>query len=326
MPLKIPHKISRFIGPAFGLCILITVVIILQRQIKHLTLQGIIDHITAVPTHKILLALLFNLFAYLVLCGYDLLGLRYIHKKIPIHKAAFASILSYIFSNNIGMSIVGASAMRLRFYPLWGLRTASIFRLVIFCSVTMWLGIFTISGLSFIINPIDLPPDIPIPTHLIRPLGFFLLTLVAAYMVLCHNYRYLIKLPGNIIFKLPKLRIALLQPLIGIVDYSLAALVLYTLLPHHTGIHFPIVLTIFLLAQISGMISHVPGGLGVFDAVAFLMLTQYYTSDIALGSIILFRAIYFLLPLLFGAVILLIYELLTFTSSSPPLSPPPAQP
>ena len=308
MRIKLPQHFIRFLGPIFGLIVLIVVIFILQKQIRHLTLSAIYTHITDLPRDSLLLALFFNLCAYLALCGYDLLGVQYIRAKIPWYKTAFASILSYIFSNNIGMSIVGASAIRLRFYPTWGIKTFSIFQLVLFTSVTMWLGIFTISGISFLVIPIDLPPNIPIPTHAVRPVGLILLFIVFLYMIFCASYRNSIRLPGKISFKLPRLRIALIQPIIGVIDYSLAAMVFYTLLPNHSEMHYPIILTIFLLAQISGMISHVPGGLGVFDAVAFLMLSQYYEPNVALSCIILFRVIYFILPLIVGGITLLLYE------------------
>ncbi|QQE11005.1 UPF0104 family protein [Planctomycetota bacterium] len=322
MRFHIPKKIAHFIGPTFGLIVLVVVIYILQKQIKHLTIAAIFEHITSIPTHVLLLALLLDLCAYLVLCGYDLLGMKYIRFKLPWYKTAFASILSYIFSNNIGMSLVGASAMRLRFYPTWGIKTFSIFQLVIFTSVSMWLGIFTISSLAFIFKPIDLPPDIDIPFRAIRPIGFILITIVIIYMLLCYYYRRTIRLPGKILFKLPKLRIAILQPLVGMIDYTLAASVLYTLLPTHDNVNFPLILTIFLISQISGMISHVPGGLGVFDAICFLMLSQFYDANVALGSIILFRIFYFLIPLIIGAFVLVIYELANITLRPPPASSP----
>ena len=89
---------------------------------------------------------------YLIMCGYDLLGMRYIRGNIPPGRTAFASFLSMVFSNNVGLSVIGASAVRLRLYTAWGLGVADVLKLVAFTSVSFWLGIFTVAGLAFVVN------------------------------------------------------------------------------------------------------------------------------------------------------------------------------
>ena len=71
---------------------------------------------------------------------------------------------------------------------------------------------------------------------------------------------------------------------------------------------FAEVLNVYLVAQAAGMISHVPAGLGVFETAVFhLMPGDVPTPELA-GALLLYRAVYYLLPLVLGAVLLLLVE------------------
>ena len=63
----------------------------------------------------------------------------------------------------------------------------------------------------------------------------------------------------------------------------------------------------YVLAFVAGLISHVPGGLGVFDAVVLVGLSARLPADQILAGLLAFRVVYQLIPLvgagiLFGAV------------------------
>ena len=313
MNFHLSPKIKKYIGPLFGLAILIAVALILHKQLHHLTLSGIKSHIHAVPTSALLLAMLFTLASYLTLSLYDILSMRYIQGHVPWYKSAFASMLSYIFSNNIGLSLIGASAIRFRFYPAWGVSTSDVLKIVAFTWLSVWLGIISLTGLSLTIAPVSLPTEIPIPNQFVRPIGVSLLALLLLYLALCQFVRGEVRLPGKICLNLPKLRLALLQPIVGMANWSIAALVLFTLLPQSHDIHFLTLLSIYIIAQLIGIASHVPAGIGVFDATLLLMLSAYLESDAALSAILLFRGIYYLIPLTIGGLILLAFELHTLT-------------
>jgi phosphatidylglycerol lysyltransferase len=83
--------------------------------------------------------------------------------------------------------------------------------------------------------------------------------------------------------------------------------VLYACLPHASAVGYPHVLAVFVLAFVAGLISHVPGGLGVFDAVVLVGLSTRLPADQILAGLLAFRVVYHLVPLvsagaLFGAV------------------------
>jgi uncharacterized membrane protein YbhN (UPF0104 family) len=71
---------------------------------------------------------------------------------------------------------------------------------------------------------------------------------------------------------------------------------MYTLLPAHPSVEFTTVFIIFVTATLLGFLSHTPGSLGVFDAAMLLGLPEYEKEQL-LASLLIFRVLYFVLPL-----------------------------
>ena len=71
---------------------------------------------------------------------------------------------------------------------------------------------------------------------------------------------------------------------------------------------FSEVLGAFLAAQVLGLVSHVPGGLGVFEGSMVVLLGDRVGTDVLLGSLILFRVVYYLIPLVAALAVLLADE------------------
>ena len=65
---------------------------------------------------------------------------------------------------------------------------------------------------------------------------------------------------------------------------------------------------IYLLAQLAGIISNVPGGLGVFETILILLLSPPIPSASLLGALLAYRGIYYFLPLGVSILMLLWYE------------------
>jgi uncharacterized membrane protein YbhN (UPF0104 family) len=67
-------------------------------------------------------------------------------------------------------------------------------------------------------------------------------------------------------------------------------------------------LGLFLVAQVVGVISHVPGGLGVFETIILLLLSPTLPGAAVVGALVAYRGIYYLLPLVAATVLLAAYE------------------
>ena len=101
--------------------------------------------------------------------------------------------------------------------------------------------------------------------------------------------------------------IGLPQVALAVIDLSLAGAVVWWLLPADANIDFLTFLGAYAAAVIAGIISHVPGGIGVFETVMILLRCRTSQPEALLGSLLAYRAIYYLVPpfcsaaMLFGA-------------------------
>jgi phosphatidylglycerol lysyltransferase len=102
---------------------------------------------------------------------------------------------------------------------------------------------------------------------------------------------------------LPTPRLASAQLMLSVADWTLAGAVLYVLLPQ-SPLSFPGFMGAFLVAILLGMASHVPGGLGVFEGLIVLLLKPFLDSTEVIPALVVFRAVYYLMPLTVALVIL----------------------
>jgi uncharacterized membrane protein YbhN (UPF0104 family) len=95
---------------------------------------------------------------------------------------------------------------------------------------------------------------------------------------------------------------------VATVDWLLAASVLFSLLPRTLGISYPAFVALFLVAYVAGIASNVPAGLGVFETVFLLLLPESASDAAVLGSLVAYRALYYLLPLVVALALLGAHE------------------
>ena len=93
-----------------------------------------------------------------------------------------------------------------------------------------------------------------------------------------------------------RLGIAAAQLALSSIDWALAGAVLYVLLPP-SALSFVAFLGLFFVAILLGMASHVPGGVGVFEGLMVLLLKPYLSSGQLLPALVVFRGVYYLMPL-----------------------------
>ena len=116
---------------------------------------------------------------------------------------------------------------------------------------------------------------------------------------------------GPIAVRLPDSRTWSRQFLVTAFDIAASATVLYVLLPQ-TAISWPVFLAVYAIAVGLGVLSHVPAGLGVFETVIIASLGSAVNIDAVLGSLVLYRLIYHVLPLLIAVLAVSLTELRRF--------------
>ena len=187
--------------------------------------------------------------------------------------------------------------------------TGEIATVVAFTGVTFWFGVLFLGGVVFVWEPLPLPPALRLPFfHSLHPLGVIFLILVAGYLLFSAIRTTPLKIKDWEV-PLPPVRLAVAQVVLSSLDWALAAGVLYVLLPTTDNLSYPLFLGIYILAQMAGVSSQIPGGLGVFETIIVLLLSPQLPAPAILGSLVVYRGVYYLLPLGIATVLLAIHEL-----------------
>jgi len=289
----------KWASPVLVLALFVLALGVLGRELHHYRAQDIRAALEAIPLPRFLSALSLTALSYAVLSLYDWLGLRYAGRKLDYGRVALASFSAYVFSYNVGFSVLGGAAVRYRLYSSWGLSALEIGKLVLFTTVTFWLGLATLMGTVLLTGAASGRLGLPVWTG--RSMGVLLLSLMILYVAACAWVRRPLRL-RQIELVLPTLPLALCQVLLAIADLLVAGLVLFVLFPGH-DVALPVFLGAYLTAMAAGLVSHVPGGLGVFETVIVLILPTTAPHPDLIAMLLSYRLIYYLGPFLLGLVL-----------------------
>ncbi len=301
-------KVLHSIGPLLGLLLFGIALFVLHKELKQYSYQDVIRSLGELPTLHVYIALGLTFLNYVVMTGYDGLALRYIQYPLPYPKIAFASSVAYAFSTSIGFSMVAGGTIRYRLYSAWGLSAAEISKVIAFCTLALWLGLLSLGGIVFLMEPVAIPSMLHLPFGSLRFLGIALLAPGCGYVLLCACRKRPWVVRGRE-FSVPSVRLSLSQIAVSSLDYALAGSVLFALLSSWGNVSYLGFLPIFLLAQIVGSLSQIPGGLGVFETLILTLLSPVLPVSSLLASLLVYRGIYYLLPLGIATVSLGAHEI-----------------
>jgi phosphatidylglycerol lysyltransferase len=295
--------------PLFVVAVFLVALRMLHDTLAHYRYRDVILYLSSLPVSQIIVAVALTLVGYFAMTGYDTLAFRYIQHELPYRKIALASFIGYAFNNSAGLSGIIGGSLRYRLYTAWRLTAVEIAKVIAFCTISFWLGFVILGGTFFIFLPPQMPASLHMPIVSVRALGFLLLLPALAYVTWIAVRREPIRV-RQWEFELPSPRLFVAQVTISIIDWIVAAGVLYILLPDRLPLTFTRFLGIFLLAQIAGVVSNVPGGLGIFEALILVFLAPYYSASSILGALVAFRGIYYLMPLIVATLLLSAHEII----------------
>ena len=299
-------KMLPVLGKLLVAVIFVVACWMLYHKIRSYSLEEIIDGILHIRYSQLLAAILLVVLNYVVLVGYDWLAVHAIHRRLPLSRVALVSFTGCAVSYNLG-ALLGGTTVRYRLYSAWGFHPMDIVRLVLMLAVTFWIGALGLAGGVLLFADVHIPPELGIDPSHVRPLGAALLAICLIYLAVCHwaKERPIILIKKE--FALPPLHLALAQTFVACADLLVAAACLYVLLPVHTSLTFADFLPNYLFAQVAVVLTHVPGGVGVLEAI-LMHIVHGVNPRRLFGAILVFRVLYYLIPLLFSAIILFFYE------------------
>jgi glycosyltransferase 2 family protein len=278
---------------------------LLVSQARHINWQEVLTSLKAYPLSAAAIAVLLAAASFTLYSCFDLLGRRYTGHTLGALTVMTVTFVSYVFNLNLG-SLVGGVAFRYRLYSRLGLRTGLITRVMTLSMLTNWMGYLLLGGLVFSVMPPTLPDSWPLSTAHLRWVGFLLVAIAAGYLLLCAFSRQReLTIRGHEIV-LPSVRMAALQLLMGASNWLIMSGIIFTLFQQR--IEFPAVVSVLLLAAVAGVITHVPAGLGVLEAVFIALLSHKMPQAAILAALVAYRVVYYLAPLGIAAVVYLLME------------------
>lgn len=303
----IVHRLSQILPIVLMVALLTLSIKTITHELKNDSLQNIWQYLQGIPKLHKLGALTLTGLGYLVMTGYDLLGFQYIRQTLAPAKIATTAFVSYAVGNTIGFTAFSGTAIRYRFYHGWGVSKGKIAQLIIFTHLTFWLGLFAVGGIVFIIDPLTLPSALKLPFDSVHPLGLIFLSLVLIYFAVSYYWKRPLQLGSeSILFPSPKISFQLIA--VSCLDWGIACSVLYLLLPATSGWSYPGFFGIYILALTAGLISTVPGGLGVFETVILLLRPASLPASDLLGALIAYRIVYYFIPLIVALGLFITHE------------------
>ncbi len=298
-------KLARTVGPYVPVALFVLALAVLHREIAEYSYRHIARMVEAIRGPQVFRAAGLTALAYAVLVGYDAMALSYARHPLPLRRTALGSFIAYAFSQTLGFPLLTGSSVRYRLWSSWGLSSVEIASAVGFLAFSFVFGMLVAGGIVLSLARAGVPGP---ALGVLRPVGLAALALVAGYVAWSLVRRRPVAVFGWTI-PVPTPRLIVAQLVVPALDWGLAGAALYVLLPQGHGLGFLTFLAIYLVAQFAGLVSHVPGGLGVFESVLVVLLKPYVAPTALLGALIAYRGVHYLLPFAAAVVSLAVHEL-----------------
>jgi len=294
-------------GLIISVGILCTALWFLHRELHGLEPEQILGQIRSVPVFALLAATASTFCSYLVLTGYDAAALRYIGRKLDYRQTAQTAFMAFAVGHNVGAAALSGGSIRYRMYSLLGLSGFEIAKVIVFVSVTFALGAALLLGTAMLLMPSGENRILMLSPVILDLTGVILVGIPLAYLSLCAFLHKPLGI-GKWWMHFPSPVLGLAQIGLSACDITFASAALYVLLAPELHIGFLPFLGIYLTALAAGILSSVPGGIGVFEAV-FLIALPGVNRSILLGGIIVYRLIYYVTPLCLALAVLTANEI-----------------
>ena len=278
----------------------------LQKATGDISFDAVVSALRATRPSALLAALGATTVSYIALLGYDLSGLRYARARLPLRIVLLASFCGYAIGNAVGLGAFSGGAVRYRIYTAAGLSPGQIARIIGFISAAIGVGLAVVAGLGLILRANEVSRLLGTSTEPLIAAAATILALASVFLIFCAMRRRPLVL-GAVVIEPPGVTLVLTQIALTTIDILVAATVLWALLPP-TGIGFLAFAAVYAAALGLGVLSHVPGGLGVFEvAILYAIGSKAPVSQVA-AALVAYRAVYYLLPLFLSTMLLAGFE------------------
>ncbi|QXH34662.1 bifunctional lysylphosphatidylglycerol flippase/synthetase MprF [Pseudomonas muyukensis] len=311
------ERLSKYrqpLGLALTLLLFALGLVACRHLLSELDIYALHDAMLSVPSQSLLGALLATVLGFVILLGYEWSASRYAAVRLPPRTLVLGGFSAFAIGNAIGLSMLSGGSVRYRLYARQGLGAAEVARMTVFASLSLGCALPPLAALATLSDLPGAASALRLPAPLLGGIAAAVLLATVALVIGLYRRRLpeqpladsLLVQFGRRTLRLPGARLSALQLLITALDVAVAATVLYLLLPQAPP--FGAFVLVYLLALAAGVLSHVPGGVGVFEAVLLAAFANQLGAAPLAAALLLYRLIYVVLPLLVACVLLLANE------------------
>ncbi|WP_416359272.1 bifunctional lysylphosphatidylglycerol flippase/synthetase MprF [Ectopseudomonas khazarica] len=308
------HRQRHLIGLGLSLLLFGLALLACWHLVREINPDQVRDSLAAVPPRALFAAMLATVLGFLLMLAYEWSASRYADVRLPASTLALGGFCAFAIGNAVGLSALSGGSVRYRLYTRNGLGAGDVARMSLFASLSLGISLPILAALAALFDLADASAALRLPAPLLALLALAVL-LAALTLVLLLARKRLAEWPapgcwqvdlGRFSLRLPGVRMSLVQLLISSLDVLIAASVLYCLLPEAPP--FSSFVLIYMLALAAGVLSHVPGGVGVFEAVLLAAFSSRIDPAGLVAAMLLYRLLYVMLPLLVAGLLLLAVE------------------
>lgn len=314
---EVAGGLRRVAAPVLGLTACGVILVLIRRLGQDIDYDAMIDALRGTSASLVLWSIAATALSFLALIGRDIGALRYAGAAVPVPALLVGSFCGSALGNAVGFGALAGGAVRYRTYGSFGVTPEQVARMMLFITVGFGVGLAAYTAINMILGAPAVSGMIGRSPATVRLLGGAILVAVLGLLVRCPSHPASARDGASRLASLPDAPLAMVQLVLTGVDLIGAAAALWVLLPVGR-VDFATFSAVFSVATALGVISHVPGGIGVFEAVVVFALGHQVSPSHIAAALLAYRGIYFLLPLLLAAAVLAAFEmwrLATRTSS-----------
>ncbi len=278
-------------------------VVVLHRMAADIAWADLRADMAAIPARDLALAVLATAASFAGIAAYDRIALAVIAPgAVPPAVALAGGAGGAAVSNLLGFSWLTGVAVRARLYGARGVTPGQLARLFAAAWVAFWVTALGLFGAMLVVHPAALTAMTGVPPLAEDAIGVALLLAIGAAAWRLTRPPATLRIGGRTL-PLPPPGAAFAMCTAALVDIGGVALALYVLMPAGSTGTLPFFFMVFVAAILLGIASHAPGGIGVFEATVIAGLGAAGRPDV-LAALLVFRAIYYLLPFAVAALAL----------------------
>ncbi|MBV8653898.1 MAG: lysylphosphatidylglycerol synthetase family protein, partial [Alphaproteobacteria bacterium] len=282
-------------------------VIVLIHNLSHdLDYRAMVRALRELPFAAIGWSVAATVASFVALIGREYCGLLYVGARVPPTLLAIASFCGNALGNAVGFGALSGGAIRYRMYRSVGLTPEAVGGVIAFTTLGSAIDVVLFAALSAIAAAPAIAALYQVSAIAINAIAWPLL-IATAFLTAFGSIRHKALRIRGLALSFPGPRLFLAQLLFTGLDVLFAAASLWVLLPAERLELLPFV-AIFTVATGLGIVSSVPGGLGIFDTVVLAGLSHQVPPNEVAAAVLAYRGIYFLLPLIVAAAVLAGFE------------------